>query len=158
MLPCMPRELQTYKAGEEMTIYTLIQTTLLLLVALSIISQLPHTYYIFINAAKLTGNRAKQVQAGAFCLIASLAIFLFIYIDLWLAFFAALIEAIFNIYYYTDDYWQSPHGMKTSAGNQKSRKKLFRTRWIYFFISLLIPAFMFLFGYLLKNLDNYIGG
>jgi hypothetical protein len=139
-----------------MTIYELVQTALLILIALSIISQLPHTYYIFISASKLADSRAKQIQAGAFCLIASLAIFLFIYIDPWLAFFAALIEAIFNIYYYTDDYWQSPRGMETSSGNRKSRKKLFRTRWIYFFISVLIPAFMFIFGYLLKNLDRYL--
>jgi hypothetical protein len=143
-----------------MTIYEIVQTALLILIALSIIAQLPFTHYIFISASKLTNDTAKKIQAGAFCLIASLAIFLFIWIgEMWLAFFAAIIEATFNIYYYTEDYWKSPYGMKTTKNddaNKKSVKRLWRRRWILFFISVIVPAFMFIFGFLLKNLDQYL--
>ncbi len=151
-----------------MTIFELVQTGLLVLIALSIAAQLPFTHYIFISASKLTNDTAKKIQAGAFCLIASLAIFLFIWIgEMWLAAFAALIEAVFNLYYYTEDYWQSTHGMikkgkKDAPDNDedkyKSVQKLWRQKWILFFISVIIPSFMMIFGYLLKNLENYIGG
>lgn len=134
--------------------------TLMVLIGLSIVAQLPHTNYIFVGASKLNSDRAKKIQAGAFCLIASLAIFIFIWIgQLWLAFLAATIEAVFNLYYYTEDYWKSPHGMKTGKGedaNKKSVSRMWRQRWILFFISVLIPVFMFIFGYLLKNLDQFI--
>jgi hypothetical protein len=141
-----------------MTIYEIVQTALLILIALSIAAQLPFTHYIFISASKLANNTAKKIQAGAFCLIASLAIFLFIWIgEMWLAAFAAGIETVFNLYYYTEDFWQSPGGMKKQGSeSKKSVRKLWRQKWILFFISVIVPAFMFIFGYLLKNLDQYL--
>lgn len=139
----------------------IVRITLIILIAFSIVAQLPHTNYIFVGASKLSKDSAKRIQAGAFCLIASLAIFIFIWIgEMWLAGFAAVIEAIFNLYYYTEDYWQSAHGMKRRSKDDKENKKsvgkLWRQRWILFFISVLIPAFMYIFGYLLKNLEDFI--
>lgn len=134
----------------------MIQAALIGLIISSIVAQLPHTYFIFVSASKLSNKKAKMIQASAFCLIASLAIFIFIWIgEMWLAAFAAFVETVFNLYYYTDDFWRN--GMKKKAsGEKKSVLKMWRERWIYFFIAILIPIFMYIFGYLLKNLDQFV--
>jgi hypothetical protein len=126
------------------------QITLIFLLILSIIAQLPHTYAVFQQSSKFQG-RAGKIQASAFCLIASLAIFLFVWIGImWLALFAVAVEFIFNIYYYTDDWW------KNGWSERKKLTRFWRQRWIKFFIAALIPAFMYVFSWLLKNLEGVI--
>lgn len=118
----------------------------------AIIGQIPHVYYVFIKASKLKNVNSQRVQAGAFCLIMSVAIFGFVWMgQIELALLGATIEVIFNLYYYTEDFWQN--GLrKRSSGEKKSIFKFWRQRWIYFFISVLIPAFIFTFSEILKGL------
>ena len=136
----------------------MIQTLIIFLIVAAIAAQIPHVYKVFIDASRLNGN-ARQVQAASFCIIVSTAIFVFVWIDRpLLALAGAGIESIFNLYYYTDDFWRD--GMweyKTKKTNsqenkRKSIKRFWRQRWIYFFVSIIIPGFIYLLSEMLHEI------
>jgi len=119
----------------------------------AIIAQVPHVYYNFIKASKLKNINARRTQAGAFCVIMSVAIFAFV----WhgkseLALLGAMIESIFNIYYYTEDFWEK--GFGRIQHKKAAIVRFWRQRWLYFFISLLIPALIFIFSEILKEMTG----
>ncbi len=129
----------------------MIQFLIIALIIAAIAAQIPHVYKVFIDASKLRG-RARYIQAASFCIIVSTAIFVFVWIDKpWLAAAGAMIESIFNIYYYTDDFWRN--GMKTKQGKRrKSILKFWRQRWIYFFVSLTIPTGIYILSEILHQM------
>ncbi|MBS3776890.1 MAG: hypothetical protein KGY70_16955 [Bacteroidales bacterium] len=120
----------------------MIQTLIIFLIVAAIMAQVPHVFKVFIDASRLNGS-ARYIQAGAFCLIVSVAIFVFVWIDEPVLAFAGVgIESIFNLYYYTDDFWRL--GMKKRGSEApKSILKFWRQRWIYFFVSFIIPGFIY---------------
>ena len=62
------------------------------LAAFTILSQVPHAYYVFSSFSRLKDN-AKALQASSFCIILSLGIFGFVWIDKpMLALFGAVLR------------------------------------------------------------------
>lgn len=126
------------------------QILLISLVIAAIIVQVPHAYWTFIKASKLKNINARRLQAGAFCAIVSVAIFTFVWIgETELALFGALIEVVINLFYYTSEFWDVGFGQKRKRW--KYILSYWRQRWIYFFIALLLPAFIFVFSEFLKD-------
>lgn len=128
----------------------MIQTLLIFLVIAAIAAQIPHAYYVFIRASKLKNKSSRQIQAGSFCLILSTAIFTFVIMgEVELALLGALIEFIINIWYYTEDFWDKGFGRTKYKWTAIAR--LWRQRWMYFFISTLMPGCIFIFSELLTQ-------
>jgi hypothetical protein len=126
---------------------------LIFLVISAITAQIPHAYYVFISASKLANTNARRTQAGAFCAILSIAIFTFVIMGKTeLAAAGAVIELIINVYYYTEDFWKSPYGLRKKGSlERKSIMRLWRQRWIFFFISMLMPAAIYVLSELVKE-------
>ena len=128
----------------------MIKILLISLTISAIVAQIPHAYYTFIKASLLKGV-SKKIQAAAFSIIVSVAIFTFVIIGRTeLALFGAIIEVVINIYYWTQDFWDNGFGQKRQI--RKHILIFWRKKWIYIFISFLMPIFIFIFSEILKEM------
>src|SRR6056297_3065297 len=125
------------------------------LTALAIAAQVPNAYYVFKTFSRLEGN-LKEIQAIAFCLILSVAIFGFVYIEKpQLALLEAFLEMIINVYYYTSSFWKNGFNKRENA--QRSIKqqitKFWRINWIAIILmGFCMPMFVYVFSEILVNL------
>lgn len=128
------------------------------LAGLLILSQVIHVYYTFNSFSRLKGW-LRELQSVAFCTIISVAIFGFVLIEKpILALFGAFVEVVFNIYYYTLDFWKQgfPH---TRHQDEKKRMQawknsiatFWRVKWIQIFVAILMPAFIYIFSHIIVN-------
>jgi hypothetical protein len=122
------------------------------LTILSIISQLPHSWYTFNSFSRL-GSQLRILQSVAFCFILSVAIFAFVYIEKpGLALLGAAIEAIINLYYYSLDFWTDGYKAYTGDRNEVNSKRRrassiwWRKNWIAIFFGLLLPVLIYVFA------------
>jgi hypothetical protein len=102
----------------------------------------------------------KRVQAVAFCSILSVAIVGFVWIGRTdLALFGACVEVVFNIYYYSLDFWRDGYpvpkhrdGETLSNAKRRSIGRFWRKNWIAIFMGVLIPFLIFIFAEILIKL------
>jgi hypothetical protein len=119
------------------------------LAAFTILSQVPHAYYVFSSFSRLKDN-ARALQASSFCIILSLGIFGFVWIDKpMLALFGAVLEMVINIYYYTTEFWNDGFGKKHRG---RSIGRFWRQNWIKLLISVVIPMFIYIFSEIIVSL------
>jgi multisubunit Na+/H+ antiporter MnhB subunit len=125
------------------------------LTAAAIIAQVPNAYYVFRRFSRLSGT-LKEIQAIAFCIILSTAIFGFVYIERPdLALLGAVLEVIINIYYYTGDFWERGYDLKKSVKNPVGKQvtRFWRINWIaLILIGIGMPTFIYIFSEILVNL------
>ena len=120
------------------------QTLFILLATAAIITQISHVWYVFNKFSRLEGW-LKKTQGAAICGILSLAIVAFVVEGhTGLALAGAFLEALFNVYYYFEDWWEKGFGRKEERG--KHVLKFWRQRWLQVIISLILPALIYVFS------------
>jgi multisubunit Na+/H+ antiporter MnhB subunit len=121
----------------------------------AIMAQVPNAYHVFKRFSKLKGT-LQEIQAIAFCVILSTAIFGFVYHGRPdLALIGALLEVIINIYYYTGDFWERGYDLKKSTKNPVSLQilRFWRINWVaLILIGVGMPTFIYIFSEILVNL------
>ena len=129
------------------------QSLFFALAVAAIITQVPHIYFTINSFSKLQGW-LKTVQAVAFCSILSTAIMGFVWIGRSdLALLGAFIEIVFNLYYYSLDFWRNGFPVRNHRDGQqlKNAKRIsvgrfWRQNWIAIFMGILIPAMIYIFA------------
>jgi hypothetical protein len=125
------------------------------LTGLAILAQIPNAYYVFRRFSRLSGT-LKEIQAVAFCLILSIAIFGFVWIGRpELALLGAIIESIINVYYYTGEFWKS--GFNLQNNRRYTIKQQVGRFWRYNWVAMIVlaigmPTFIYVFSEILVNL------
>lgn len=117
----------------------------------AIFSQSVHTWFVFDSFSQIKQKWLKITQSILFCGIISV----FILAAVWmgketLALVGALVEFIFNVYYYALEFWENgaPHRTGTTAF-KKSVWAFWRRYWIRFFAGLIIPASIYIISKLM---------
>jgi hypothetical protein len=127
------------------------KTAIITVLALIILTQTLHTYYIFNIFSQLKGT-LKIIQGLAFCAIFSVCIFIFVLEGMiWLAFAGAVLESAINIYYYFIEWWQDGYKQITKKG--RARVRFWRQNWIKMIFALSIPAAIYILSHVLNNLE-----
>jgi hypothetical protein len=150
---------------------TIILFGLIALTSLSLLAQVPSVYYTFIRFSRLSGDW-RVYQSRAFCVILSFSILLFVLMGLhWLALIGAILETIFNMYYYSQEFWQNGYGVVSTkherggythrigddkdsdidALKYRSRLRWWRQNWIAVVIAFIKPLFIYIFSLLMEG-------
>ena len=123
-----------------MTTYNLF----LALAIATIVSQLVHTWFVFVNFSRLKGF-LRIFQSIMFCGILSVAIYAFVIIGKpTLALLGAVIEVIINIYYYAMDFFNN--GIRARVRRRDSILKFWRINWVAIFFGILLPMLIYVFA------------
>lgn len=114
-------------------------------------TQVPHTYKVFEALSRLEGTK-KNMQAWSFSILTSGLIALFIYINnLWLAGVGVGLEIIINLYYFTNEYWESTYwGTRSKEGRVKPIF-VWQYNFMKIIFSIFIPALIFILSWLLHS-------
>lgn len=137
------------------------KTLLFALAVAAILSQSVHTWFVFESFSNIKEKWLRVSQSVLFCGIISIAILSFVYLGKEkLALAGAILEFIFNVYYYAKDFFEK--GFKNFTGTPeeiRAKKRnsvlsFWRRYWISVIISgAVIPAAI----YVLSKLFAEVG-
>ena len=122
----------------------LIKISLALITVMIIATQTVHSYYVIDSFSKIKGN-LRIFQNIMFCSIISFFILIMVFMEKHaMAMAGAIFEALLNIYYYFQDFWDD--GFKNGKGTNLRKQSIirfWRQNWFKILIALAIPAIIY---------------
>ena len=134
-----------------MTNPAILKTILAIVTFMIIATQTINSWFFFDNFSRIENKKLRNFQSIMFCGIFSLFILVMVFMqEHKMALLGAVVEALLNVYYYFEFWWQNGYGSKQNRG--LARIRFWRRYWFKVLLAFIIPAAIFGCSYFMTKL------